>query len=240
LLDVDDIPPKVRSHLLKALTHLSYKSGLYPDHLMLTAVDMTGGWVAGGAFADVWKGRLDSGHLISIKCPRIVRWQVKFLRSWSREIILWSQLTHLNVLPLYGIYHLENVKESPVGMVSPWMDHGNIQQFLSRGNEERINRCSLILDIGCGLEYLHKHSIVHGDLKSANILVTPSLHACIMDFGLAGVVATEIPINSSGSSSDQAGTPFFQAPEVLRRFSDPTKNTQASDMYSFACVCYEV
>ncbi|KAJ7586545.1 kinase-like domain-containing protein, partial [Mycena floridula] len=68
-----------------------------------------------------------------------------------------------------------------------------------------------------------------------NVLVTPSRRACIMDFGLSTIAASQM-ITSSNSSSN-AETLAWQAPETMIHVS---RNTQKSDMYSFACVCYEV
>ncbi|KAJ7580837.1 kinase-like domain-containing protein [Mycena floridula] len=161
-----------------------------------------------------------------------------FLKSWSREIILWSQLSHPNILPLYGIYYIDDPHGSPICMISPWMEHGNIVQFL-KGPPEHINRLALIRDISCGIQYLHQNSIIHGDLKGANILVTAMHRACIADFGLSAIAASQFPIMSSSKSSNQGGTMPWQAPETIR-YPDPMGNTRESDMYAFACVCCEV
>ncbi|KAJ7589942.1 kinase-like domain-containing protein, partial [Mycena floridula] len=230
----------IRRHFAKVLTDLSRKSGQYPKSLTLQGVD-NGEWVASGGFADVWKGHLEDGQVVSIKRPRIARSQaVGFLKLWSREIILWSQLSHPNVLPLYGIYYLEDVESSPVCMVSPWMENGNLVQFL-RSTADKINRLLLTLDIASGLEYLHEQGIIHGDLKGLNILVTSApVRACITDFGLSNIIASQIPeLTSDNRSSTQGGTLAWQAPETMRHIN-PSKSTRESDMYSFACVCYEL
>lgn len=114
-----------------------------------------------------------------------------------------------------------------------------------------------ILDISMGLEYLHSEHIVHGDLKGvsqiklclfspvtikwqANILVTASRRACIIDFGLASIVT---PMEKTSSELDQnigqdvAGTIRWMAPELLR--GDSVSHF-GSDIYAFGCVCFEV
>ncbi|KAJ7588426.1 kinase-like domain-containing protein, partial [Mycena floridula] len=149
-------------------------------------------------------------------------------------IIIWSQLSHPNLLPLCGIYYLDHRETSQTCIVSPWMEHGNLLKFLTTAPKQ-VNRSSLILDIASGLEYLHKQTIIHGDLKALNVLVTPSLRACIMDFGLSTIAASQM--TTSSSSSNNAGTLAWKAPETIRHVDG---NTQKSDMYSFACVCYEV
>ncbi|KAJ6596166.1 kinase-like domain-containing protein, partial [Mycena vulgaris] len=199
--------------------------------------------VASGGFSDVWKGSLSDGQVVAIKRPRISLLQMKQLASgWSREIVLWRQLTHPNVLPLYGIYQMKDSYNSPVCMVSPWMKYGNVVQFLDvHSSSGIVSRSSLVLDIASGLDYLHQQSIIQGDLKGAtklNVLVKPSLRACIADFGLSTIAASQIPRITS-TSSNRGGTLAWQAPETMS-LDHPTKNTPESDIYSFACVCYEV
>ncbi|KAJ7586621.1 kinase-like domain-containing protein [Mycena floridula] len=234
LLDLDDLPSEVRSCFLKAIARLCRKTGLYPECLTLNGLQQIGGRVDGGGFGDVSIGLLQ-GAKVSLKSPRVAQRDLKrLLKDFSREIIIWSQLSHPNVLPFYGIYYLNDRGTFRACIVSPWMENGNLLQFLNERPYETVNRSCLILDIACGLQYLHQQSIIHGDLKALNVLVTPSLRACIMDFGLSTIAASQM---TSSASSNSAGTPAWQAPEILEYHG---RNTQKSDMYSFACVCYEV
>ncbi|KAJ7580874.1 kinase-like domain-containing protein [Mycena floridula] len=234
LLDLDDLPSKVRACFLKAIAHLCRKTGLYPECLRLNGLQQIGGRVDGGGFGDVSVGLLQ-GVKVSLKTPRVAQRDLKrLLKDFSREIIIWSQLSHPNVLPFYGIYYLNDRGTFRACIVSPWMENGNLLQFLNEIPDESVNRSCLILDIACGLQYLHQQSVIHGDLKALNVLVTPSLRACIMDFGLSTVAASQM---TSSASSNSAGTPAWQAPEILEYHG---RNTQRSDMYAFACVCYEV
>jgi serine/threonine protein kinase len=110
---------------------------------------------------------------------------------------------------------------------------------------------SQILDVAMGLEYLHAEQLVHGDLKAvsdlvsttigylssqANILVTPSGRACISDFGLANIADAVSLQFTHSTASIVGGTVRYQAPEVLVG----GRNHFGSDIYAFACVCYEV
>ncbi|KAJ7586517.1 kinase-like protein [Mycena floridula] len=216
------------------MARLCRKTGLYPECLTLKGLQQIGRPVDGGGFGDVSIGLL-RGAKVSIKTPRVPQRDLEtLLKDFSREIIIWSQLSHPNVLPFYGIYYPDHREISRVCIVSPWMDHGNLLQFLKTASEQ-VNRSSLILDIAFGLQYLHEQSIIHGDLKALNVLVTPSLRACIMDFGLSTISASQMI--TSSASSNNAGTVAWQAPEILEHHD---RNNQKSDMYSFACVCYEV
>lgn len=114
-----------------------------------------------------------------------------------------------------------------------------------------------MLDVAMGLEYLHREHVVHGDLKGVcylfdapavlhpyvmyglqmNILVTPSRRACIADFGLSSIVDAMTLRFTHSTVSIKGGTARYQAPELL---SGKMQNHYGSDVYAFACVCYEV
>ncbi|KAJ7588707.1 kinase-like domain-containing protein [Mycena floridula] len=238
-LDFDELPQHIRSQFTAALIRLSQQSGLYPDCLALTGLQRTGVHrAAGGAFGDVWRGML-RGQVVSVKVARVFNTEVNvLLKAFCREVLVWSQLSHPNVLPLYGIYYLDAGDAAPVCMVSPWMEHGNITEFLTKDAAETINRFSLALDIARGIKYLHEQSIVHGDLKGLNILVTPALRACIMDFGVASIAESKVlDWTSIYSPGYFGGTARWQAPEILNGQSG---NTCRSDIYAYGCVCYEI
>ncbi len=90
---------------------------------------------------------------------------------------------------------------------------------------------ALIADITAALEYIHSQHVVHGDLKPANIFVSPSdtgLRVRIMDFGLS------IPRGSTSGGLN--GTLEYMPPEIIRGESA----TAATDLYSLGCVLYEL
>jgi serine/threonine protein kinase len=110
-----------------------------------------------------------------------------------------------------------------------------------------------ILDVSNGLEYLHSERVVHGDLKGVlyisfkrrpdnlcsllqlNILVTPSHRACIADFGLSSICDAISLRFTHSTATPHGGTGRYQAPELL----SGARNHFGSDVYAFACVCYE-
>jgi Protein tyrosine and serine/threonine kinase len=131
--------------LVRALTRLSEASGLYPESLTLTDVTPERGRRASGGSADVYKGTC-LGEDIALKVLKYpLRSDVDTLNSWEsssddrfknplREFMIWRQLSHPNILPLYGIYFLEDTLDTRFCLVSPWMEHGNLVEFLARQN----------------------------------------------------------------------------------------------------------
>ncbi|KAJ7126310.1 kinase-like domain-containing protein, partial [Mycena epipterygia] len=219
--------------LSKALLRLSRASGLHPRCFALSGVEKVGQQVAAGGFGDIWKS-LVHGQSVSIKIMRVFRDKdVKaILKEFGREALIWRQLSHPNLLPFFGLYYLE----SRLCLVSPWMENGHLLEFL-RNTSVHTNRLSLILDVAMGLDYLHAEQIVHGDLKGTNILITPSGRACIADFGLSTITDAVSLRFTHSTTNVQGGSARYQAPEVL---SGERPNHYGSDVYAFACVCYEI
>jgi class 3 adenylate cyclase len=110
------------------------------------------------------------------------------------------------------------------------MDHGSLQDVLH--NETMVMEGEFLLhmlrDISQGIRFLHSASppIIHGDLKSANILVDSKFRAKISDFGL-----------SHKKKKGAMGTPLWMAPELLR---GEALNSTMSDMYSVGIIMYEL
>ncbi|KAF8068001.1 kinase-like domain-containing protein [Lyophyllum atratum] len=238
LLDTLWLNGKFRRNLVVATQRLSRSAGLYPTCYSLGDVELVGDHpVAAGGFADIHRGRF-LGHAVCLKVIRVYQTSHihSFLKQFSAEAILWGQLSHPNVLPIYGLYRYG----SRPCLVSPWMENGDLNSFLSR--YPQTNRILLVSDVASGVDYLHTNDIIHGDLKGANILVSSSWRAVLADFGLSSVSDTNILHWTSHSSvGSKGGSIRWQAPELFDIDNDDiVDNSKASDVYAFSCVCYEI
>ncbi|KAF8996202.1 kinase-like domain-containing protein [Cyathus striatus] len=239
LLDCNQDPLFPRGDFVHALLRLSNKSGLYPQCFTLKGIQQTGLAVAAGHFGEVWKGDFHGSSV----CLKIVKAYQnshieKLLKAYAKEAILWSQLSHPNLLPFYGIYHLGD-EHGRICLVSPWMENGNVVEYIQRF--PYTSRPLLLRDIAHGISYLHEKNIVHGDLKGANILVTSTGRACLSDFGLSSMSDPEvIKWTSMQSTVSTGGTVRWQAPELVDPDIEDVRTTKESDVYAFACVCYEL
>ena len=106
----------------------------------------------------------------------------------------------------------------------------------------------LALDVAEALEYAHGKGVTHNDLKSPNVLLDGRMldrtRALLADFGLVRRVKTTLPntfaaLLSSNPKVGLLGTENWCAPE---NFDDShAEAAQApGDMFSFACVLYEM
>ncbi|KAJ7651364.1 hypothetical protein FB45DRAFT_859919 [Roridomyces roridus] len=248
LQDLLDYPPladaAVRHLILKGLLRLSTKSGLHPRCFVLSDIQTMGHQMAAGGFGDVYKGEV-LGEIVSVKVMRVYQeadvqallnvGQAQLCQAeFYREAVIWRHLSHPNLLPFFGVYYLEATK-SRLCLLSPWMENGNVVRYIQYN--PFVDRLALVMDIAMGLEYLQAQKVVHGDLKGINVLVASSGRALLADFGLSSVADSKMLLQST-SSVKNGGSVRWQAPEL---FSVPgSRNSRASDVYAFSCVCYEI
>jgi serine/threonine-protein kinase len=90
---------------------------------------------------------------------------------------------------------------------------------------------ALSIQILLGLGAIHRARLVHGDIKSDNVLVDAATEprATIIDFGLACTA-------NRGAVDEISGTPDYMAPEVIRG----ARPTRASDLYAIGVILYEM
>lgn len=79
---------------------------------------------------------------------------------------------------------------------------------------------------------MHEQSIIHRDLKCANILLTEDLIPKISDFGTAKMIYKKDTDDIAKMSASLKGTPYYMAPEVIKR----TGHNQSADIWSFGCL----
>ncbi|KAG5650515.1 hypothetical protein H0H81_011961 [Sphagnurus paluster] len=234
-----------RRNLIYATKRLSTNSQLYPSAFMLGDVDrldekpIPSG--AFGAFADICRGTFQK-QPVCLKILRIIQGTSydKVTKMIAQEGILWGQLSHPNLLPLWGLFRMER----HLSLVSPWVENGNLVDYIQE--HPTADRCA---DIADGIDYMHENEIVHGDLKGVNILVSDSGRACLADFGLSSINDPEILYwaTQSAAAGGTGGTVRWQAPELFAAENDDSfdeektpPNTKAVDIYAWSCICLEI
>ncbi|KAG6847270.1 hypothetical protein H0H93_009148, partial [Arthromyces matolae] len=242
LLDVQDLNWKFRNALIVATQRLSARSHLYPACYEFKDVEQTGQIsVDGGGFADIYQGSFE-GQLVCIKAIRVFeRSRIEHvLTQFAKEAILWGQLSHPNILPIFGLFR--STPTSRVCLVSQWMENGNINAYLKQN--PHAYRLQLTCDVASGLWYLHDIGVIHGDLKGPNILVDSTGRARLADFGVSSVSDSEIIAwTTEAPAASTGGSKRWQAPELINTgdVDDRARsNTKESDIYAFGCVCYEI
>ncbi|KZV83311.1 kinase-like protein, partial [Exidia glandulosa HHB12029] len=137
-------------------------------------------------------------------------------RRKQREIEVWKQLRHTNILPFCGLY-TGPLWKLPA-LVSPWCRNGDVNSYLKSAESRgcavmKSMKLDLIAQIFAGIEYLHTRTpkIVHADIKGANVLISDHGVARLSDFGFASALAEDHVYSTQHSV---CGTWRWMAPEL--------------------------
>ncbi|CAE7126026.1 unnamed protein product [Rhizoctonia solani] len=190
---------------------------------------------SGGGFGDIWKGELHTGAKVAIKAWRTDALEpcgYKTIKRAARELFLWSRMSHPNVHQLQGVILL---RDQYLGMVSEWMDNGNLHQYLRK--HPGADRYELCTHVTSGVEYMHSRSTVHGDLKALNVLVSSEGTARISDFDFS-VMSEVSSILFSESSNTRLGSIRWLAPEIL--LEESHQKTTQTDVYALGMTMLEI
>src|SRR6266480_933237 len=145
-----------------------------------------------------------------------------------REARSAGRLNHPNIVIIHDVGEQDGVAYIAMEL----LEGRSLQQMLK--DPQRIplqTTADLAAQIADALEHAHKFSIVHRDVKPANVMVAASGRCKLTDFGVAYV-----PSSTMTQTGAALGSPKYMSPEqVLGQKSDPR-----SDVFSLGSVLYEM
>ncbi|KAF7341927.1 TKL/TKL-ccin protein kinase [Mycena sanguinolenta] len=196
---------------------------------------------ATGGNSNIYRGQLihKAGKVqVAIKFIRVSNdGSGQLLRRLERETRVWSTLNHRNLLPFLGVWN-EPVAPYPA-LIAPLYKSGDLGQYLRECSAP--DKEKMILGVAAGLEYLHRHGIVHGDLKVHNVLVDKYGAPCICDFGISKIITFRgFTTASVGTAPYMAPELFVVLPETSNENLDRSSTTTSSDIYSFGLLVLEI
>uniref|UniRef100_A0A0E0QQ76 non-specific serine/threonine protein kinase n=1 Tax=Oryza rufipogon TaxID=4529 RepID=A0A0E0QQ76_ORYRU len=188
-----------------------------------------------GGFGQVYYGCLEENIEVAVKMRS--ESSQHGLDEFLAEVQSLTKVHHRNLVSLVG-YCWEN---DHLALVYEYMSGGNLCDHL-RGKisvGESLNwatRLRILLEAGQGLDYLHKGCnlpIIHGDVKTNNILLGQNLKAKIADFGLSKTYHSDTQTHISATAAGSVG---YIDPE----YYNTGRLMESSDVYSFGVVLLEV
>ena len=141
-----------------------------------------------------------------------------------------AALTHPNIAVIYEIGEADEQLFIAMEFVEGLTLRDVIAKQLESLPVDKV--LDIAVQIGQGLEAAHERGIVHRDIKSDNIMLTPKGMVKIMDFGLAAVQGVS-RVTQAGST---VGTAAYMSPEQARGEEVDSR----SDIFSFGVVLYEL
>ncbi|VAH12254.1 unnamed protein product [Triticum turgidum subsp. durum] len=183
-----------------------------------------------GAFGEVYKGDVD-GVLVAIKKP--IGDNALENNQFPNEVIIQSQVIHKNIVRLRGCC-LE--VDTPM-LVYEFISNGSLEDILHKDKSKLLNldvRLSILQESAHGLSYMHSQThttILHGDVKPANILLDENFTPKISDFGISRLIAKD-----KEQTANIIGDMTYMDPVYLKT----GRLTDRSDVYSFGVVILEL
>ena len=139
-----------------------------------------------------------------------------------------AALNHPNIC----VIHEVGESEDRPYIAMEFVDGETLRDKLRRGPLKVDEALAIAVQIAAGLGEAHRKAIVHRDVKSANIMITTSGQAKVMDFGLAKVRGG----SSLTKSQTTIGTVAYMSPEQAQGEDlDPR-----TDLWSLGVVLYEM
>uniref|UniRef100_A0A0D9WMD4 Protein kinase domain-containing protein n=1 Tax=Leersia perrieri TaxID=77586 RepID=A0A0D9WMD4_9ORYZ len=187
-----------------------------------------------GGHGTVYKGMLKNGQPIAIKrCVSMTDEQHK--KEFGKEMFILSQINHKNIVKLLGCC-LE--VEVPM-LVYEFIPNDTLFHFIHVNdgccNIPLFTRLRIAHESAQALDYLHSWAsppIIHGDVKTSNILLDENYAAKISDFGASILV----PTDEAQFVTLVQGTCGYLDPEYMQT----CQLTDKSDVYSFGVVLLEL
>ncbi|KAI3655232.1 hypothetical protein MP638_005312, partial [Amoeboaphelidium occidentale] len=124
----------------------------------------------------------------------------------------------------------------PLSMVLQYYPNGSLFDWIRKNDLNKTFIMKFLIEISTALSTMHSHHLAHCDIKTQNILVNVEnrIPSCVLtDFGITQVLSDTILAAKTFSLISIKGLSVQS-----KQFS--TANFKMYDIYSFACVTYEI
>src|SRR6185436_10283295 len=155
-------------------------------------------------------------------------------RRMLREARAVAALDHPNVCTIHEV----GEHEGRPFIVMQYIEGETLFERMQRTRLSLPESLEIALQVAAALDEAHSHGVVHRDIKTLNIMLTPRGQVKVLDFGLARLEAgsessTDVLVTKPGTVT---GTAPYMSPEQLRDVPIDGR----SDIFSFGVVLYEM
>ncbi|GAB2275220.1 hypothetical protein Dimus_009981 [Dionaea muscipula] len=186
-----------------------------------------------GTMGSTYKAVMESGYIVIVKRLRDARYPR--MEEFRRQMEVLGRLRHPNIVPVRAYFQ---AKEERL-LVYDYFPNGSLFSLIHgtrpSGNGKPLHWTSCLKiaeDLATGLLYIHQsYGLVHGNLKSSNVLLGSDFESCLTDYGLQSFR------NPDSVEEPSAASLFYKAPECQDTKKLPT---QEADVYSFGVLLLEL
>jgi tRNA A-37 threonylcarbamoyl transferase component Bud32 len=156
-----------------------------------------------------------------------------FAERFQREARALARLNHPNIVAVYefgqtGGFHF---------FIMEYVEGVTLRELVRGQKVAPVQALQIIPQICEALQFAHDAGVVHRDIKPENILIDTTGRVKIADFGLAKILAGNVPEVAITKIGHSMGTPHYMAPEQVEK---PGQVDHRADIYSLGVVFYEL
>ena len=185
--------------------------------------------IASGGMSDVYEATdLISKKNISLKVMKEeLLNNPENIARFNAESALAASLNHPNIVHVFG----RGVFDGRPYIVNEFIKGQTLREKLNFTISLPLyDACEVMLQLTSAIGYIHRHGIVHRDIKPDNLFLMSDGTIKISDFGIAA------PIGQTGNGDSIQGTVYYCAPEVLT--GGPA--LPSNDIYAMGIVFFEI
>lgn len=181
-----------------------------------------------GAHSRVVRGHdplIDRSVAIKLFAPKLARGDARHL--FLREARVVGKLSHPSIITIHDM-GIEESTQTPY-LVMELVEGQALDKIIAKGSIPFPTACEWAAHVADALAVAHRRAVIHGDIKSANILITNNNQVKLTDFGMARLASHQ-------TDTAIRGTPAYWCPEqILGRPQDAR-----SDLFSLGVLLHEM
>jgi eukaryotic-like serine/threonine-protein kinase len=154
------------------------------------------------------------------------------LMRFLQEAQVMARTSHPN---LVQVHDLEQIGDANY-IVLEYVRGKSLRDLVNQGPVPLPQTFAVMHGVLQALNYAHKHSIVHRDMKPENVLLSDEGNVKVADFGIARLTDDSGPGGTATKTGTTVGTPQYMSPEQVAS----SKVDGRSDLYSAGIMFYEL
>jgi serine/threonine-protein kinase len=189
-----------------------------------------------GGMSEVHKG-LDTrlGRDVAVKVLRAdLARDPQFQMRFRREAQNAAALNHPAIVAVYDTGEVQSEFGPLPYIVMEFVDGQTLREIVkTTGPMTQQHVIEVMADVCAALDFSHRHSIIHRDVKPANIMINNAGAVKVMDFGIARALGEGQNVTQTAAV---IGTAQYLSPEQARGEAVDAR----SDVYAAGCVLFEL